>query len=102
MVRAELHVVIDPVEGQHQVQFIGRPGGPLAALADLPAVIEIRQGIRAEAAVLQHSPRYQELRSLNISGVPEVTRTVTSATTLLTLSPRDFRFQRLLFFYFRI
>lgn len=52
------------------MQFIGRPEGSLAALADLTTVIEIRQGIRAKGAICEHSPRYQELRPVNVSGVP--------------------------------
>lgn len=53
------------------MQFIGRPERSLAALARLSAVIEIRQGIRAEATVREHSPRYQELRPVDIPGISE-------------------------------
>jgi hypothetical protein len=53
------------------MQFIGRPGGSLVALAGLAMVIETWQGIRAEGTVLEHPPRYQELRSVNVSRVPE-------------------------------
>jgi len=53
------------------MQFIGRPGGSLVALAGLAMIIETWQGIRAEGTVLEHPPRYQELRSVNVSRVPE-------------------------------
>lgn len=94
MVRAELHVVIDPVERQHQVQFIGRPGGTLSALTDLPTVIEIRQGIRAEAAVLEYAPRYQELRPVNVPRISGFIRNaaVTSPKTTRRRERRDENF----------
>lgn len=69
MVRTEFHMMLDPVEGQHQVQLIDRPEGSFVPSANLSTVIEIRQGIRAEATIVRHSSRYQKLRFVNISSI---------------------------------
>ena len=77
VIGAELHVMFDPVERQHQVHFIGlrlllaRLCRSLLTLAQLTPIIEIWQRVRVEAAIFEHSSRDQKFRIVNVSRVPE-------------------------------
>ena len=77
VIGAELHVMFDPVERQHQVHFIGlrlllaRLCRSLLTLAQLTPIIEIWQRVRVEAAIFEHFSRDQKFRIVNVSRVPE-------------------------------
>lgn len=70
-------MVFDPVERQHQVHFIdlklllARLGRPFLTFVDLLPIIEIRQRVCVEAAILEHSSRDQKFRLVDVSRVPE-------------------------------
>lgn len=78
VVRGELDVMLDPVEREHQVQFVdivrGRLLSPildrsLPTFAHLVPVVEIRQLVRVERPVLVHPSRDQEFRFRDVSRV---------------------------------
>lgn len=79
VVRRELDVVVDPVERQHQVQFVYVVGPLLPAILDrspltlahLVPVVEVGQLVRVECPVLVHPPRDQEFRLGDVSRVSD-------------------------------
>lgn len=80
VVRGELDVVLDPIEREHQVQFVYVVYGlllppildrSLLTLAHLVPVVEVGQLVRVERPVLVHPPRDQEFRLVDVSRVSD-------------------------------